>query len=79
MGSARDLGKRAKAVQELLGDHQDSVMTAPVLRKLGAQAQTEGGNGFTFGILHAAENRNLPDSTLEPAGRYLREAAFKVE
>jgi CHAD domain-containing protein len=75
---ARDLVKRVKSVQELLGDHQDSVVTAPVLRELGAQAQVEGGNGFTFGILHAAEDHHLPDSALGPAWRHLRKAASSI-
>jgi hypothetical protein len=39
-----------------------------VLRELGAQVHQEGGNGFTFGLLHAIESdraahaeRRLPD------------------
>ena len=67
-----------KSVQELLGDHQDSVVTAPVLREFGAQAQVEGGNGFTFGTLHAAEDHHLPDSALGPAWRHLRKAASSI-
>ena len=56
------LGKRAsrlrtriKDVQTVLGDHQDTVVARPVLRELGAQAHSEGHNGFTFGILYARE------------------------
>ena len=52
---ARRLRKRLKPVQNLLGDHQDSVVARPVLRELGAQARLDGGNGFTFGLLHRTE------------------------
>ena len=41
-----------KALQELLGDHQDSVGAAAFLREIGA---TEGHNGFTWGVLYARE------------------------
>ena len=43
--------KRVKAVQELLGEHQDSVVARGLLREMGAAAPTEGGNGFAFGWL----------------------------
>jgi CHAD domain-containing protein len=61
---ARKLRKRIKAVQSLLGDHHDTVVARPVLRELGAQAHTDGGNGFSFGILHRGEQataRHLDD------------------
>ncbi|MEU4444025.1 CYTH and CHAD domain-containing protein [Actinosynnema sp. NPDC050801] len=47
--------KKVKAVQELLGEHQDGVVARPVLRELGAKAQLDGENGFTFGLLHGLE------------------------
>jgi hypothetical protein len=31
------------------------VVARPVLREFGAQAHLEGGNGFTFGVLHGTE------------------------
>lgn len=52
---AARLRKRLKAVQDLLGDHQDTAVARPVLRELAAQAHLEGGNGFTYGLLYAAE------------------------
>jgi CHAD domain-containing protein len=61
---ARNLRKRIKDVQSLLGEHHDTVVARPVLRELGAQAHIDGGNGFTFGILHATEHataRRLDD------------------
>jgi CHAD domain-containing protein len=48
---AKGLVKRVKAVQELLGEHQDSVVARGLLRELGAAAPDEGGNGFAFGWL----------------------------
>ena len=53
---AKRLTKRAKAVHKQLGDHQDAVVAKPVIRELGAQAHLDGGNGFTFGVLHGIED-----------------------
>lgn len=48
--------KRAKKLQELLGEHQDSVVSVETLRRLGARAGTKpGSNGFTYGVLLAME------------------------
>jgi CHAD domain-containing protein len=52
---AKRLRKRLKAVQDLLGEHQDTAVARPVLRELAAQAHLEGGNGFTYGLMYAAE------------------------
>jgi len=52
---ATRLRKRLKAVQQLLGDHQDTAVSRPVLRELAAQAHLEGGNGFTYGLMYASE------------------------
>jgi CHAD domain-containing protein len=56
------LGKKAdaivasrKAFQELLGEHQDSIVAEGLLRELGVLASTDGENGFTWGLLHARE------------------------
>lgn len=54
-GRARKLAKRAKRVQEVLGEHQDAVVARAALRELGVQAYLERENGFTFGRLHALE------------------------
>lgn len=58
---ARKLRRRIKDVQSLLGDHHDTVVARPVLRELGAQAHIDGGNGFSFGILHATEQATARD------------------
>ena len=39
----------------MLGDHQDSVVARDLLRELAVEVQLDGGNAFTFGRLHAAE------------------------
>ena len=66
---AARLRKHLKFVQDLLGEHQDAVVSRPVLRELAAQAHLAGGNGFTYGLLYAAENaraeraeNNLPSA-----------------
>ena len=52
---ARTYAKAVAALQEVLGEHQDGVVTREVLRELGVQAHLAGENGFTFGRLHAVE------------------------
>jgi CHAD domain-containing protein len=51
-----------KGVQQLLGDHQDAAVARPVLRELAGSAHTEGGNGFSFGLLYAREERRAEDA-----------------
>ncbi|HEX8510405.1 MAG TPA: CYTH and CHAD domain-containing protein [Propionibacteriaceae bacterium] len=63
------LGKKAaksvehgKALQELLGEHQDSVVSSMFLRSQGAAAGADPGqNGFTYGILLAMEWQRAAD------------------
>ncbi|MEU8226972.1 CYTH and CHAD domain-containing protein [Kribbella sp. NPDC048915] len=52
---ASDLAARAEEVQSVLGEHQDSVVSRDLLRQLALQVFAEGGNTFTYGRLHAAE------------------------
>lgn len=52
---ATRLAKRMEHLQEVLGEHQDSVMSGQVLRELGVVAHLSGENGFTFGLLHGLE------------------------
>lgn len=65
---AKKFAKRTKRVQQVLGDHQDSVVARATLRELATQAQQAGEGGFTFGLLHGREEalaadreRALPD------------------
>ena len=61
---AKKLEKHAKAVQQALGQHQDSVVARRRLRRLGAQSFLHGENGFTFGLLHGVE-RMRSDQAIE--------------
>ncbi len=67
-GPAKTLAKAGKAVQNLLGDHQDSVVARGALRGLAVQATGAGESAFTWGVLYAREEalaerreRELPD------------------
>jgi CHAD domain-containing protein len=53
---ARRLRKRAKSVTTQLGDHQDAVVAKAVIRRLAVAAHLDGGNAFTFGVLHGVES-----------------------
>ncbi|MFJ2895973.1 CHAD domain-containing protein [Streptomyces sp. NPDC087218] len=52
---AKRFAKRMKAVQSLLGDHQDSVVAREALRTLAAQAHGAGESAFTWGLLYGRE------------------------
>ena len=56
---ARAFAKRLKAVQQVLGDHQDAVVSRETLRLLGGQAGAEHGNGFAFGVLHGQDTARM--------------------
>ncbi|OMC27683.1 CHAD domain-containing protein [Mycobacterium colombiense] len=50
--------KRYKRIQSTLGDHQDSMVAAEALRRMGSAAGTTvGENGFTFGMMYAREQQ----------------------
>jgi len=46
---------RAQELQTVLGEHQDSVVAAEFLRRMGATGGRAGRNGFTYGLLLALE------------------------
>ncbi|MFB7992401.1 CHAD domain-containing protein [Streptomyces sp. NPDC056002] len=52
---AKRLGKRVKAGQKVLGDHQDSVVARVTIRDLAVAAQTSNEAGFTWGVLYGGE------------------------
>ncbi|MEU1373221.1 CYTH and CHAD domain-containing protein [Streptomyces triculaminicus] len=54
---AKRFAKRMKAVQSLLGEHQDSVMARDALRAIAADAEAAGESAFTFGVLHGREEQ----------------------
>ncbi|GGR95878.1 CHAD domain-containing protein [Streptomyces nojiriensis] len=78
-GPAKNLAKTGKAVQNLLGDHQDSVVARGALRGLAVQATGAGESAFTWGVLYAREEalaerreRELPDVWAELSDPALR-------
>lgn len=54
---ARRLARAAEHIQQILGEHQDSLVSRELLRDLGATAQAQGVNGFSYGRLHAIEEQ----------------------
>ncbi|MGC9538020.1 CHAD domain-containing protein [Streptomyces sp. UG1] len=54
---AGKLVKSMKSLQNLLGDHQDSVMTREALRELARQAHAAGESSFTYGLLYGREEQ----------------------
>lgn len=78
---AKRFSKRMKAVQSVLGDHQDSVVARDALRDLAIQAHTAGESAFTWGLLYGEEEaraadreRELPRIWRKSAKRKLRTA-----
>ncbi|MCX6498797.1 MAG: CHAD domain-containing protein [Arthrobacter sp.] len=59
---ARKTAKSAAKIQQLLGQHQDSVMARARLAELGGRALRSGENGFTYGRLHAKEEGLAADA-----------------
>jgi CHAD domain-containing protein len=55
---ARRFVKRMKAVQSVLGDHQDAVNARALTRELGVHANLAGENAFSFGLLHERAHRD---------------------
>jgi CHAD domain-containing protein len=76
---AKQLVSDVKAVQELLGEHQDSVVARGLLRELGAAAAADG-NGFAFGWLLRDEQARAErvEDDLGDAWRALRTRAKAV-
>ncbi|MDX2969161.1 CYTH and CHAD domain-containing protein [Kribbella solani] len=59
---AATLAARAEEIQEVLGEHQDSVVSRDLLYHLSLQVFADGGNTFTYGRLHAAEESRATTS-----------------
>lgn len=54
---AKSLVKTMKSLQNLLGEHQDSVMARQTLCELSAVAHGAGENAFTYGLLYGREEQ----------------------
>jgi CHAD domain-containing protein len=70
------LAARMEKLQEILGEHQDSVVARRVIRELAVAATGAGENGFTFGLLYARE-ADIAESAQRTYRRALRAAAKK--
>lgn len=72
--AAKKVAGRYQHLQDLLGEHQDSLVSADLLRRLGAIAgTTPGENGFTFGLLYEREQQRalaVRDKAREEAASY---------
>jgi CHAD domain-containing protein len=55
---ARRFARRMKAVQSVLGDHQDAVTARAVARDIGMEAHLAGENAFSFGLLNERAHRD---------------------
>lgn len=76
LGTKADLlAERAKKMQNHLGSHQDAVVFRPVIRQLGVQAHLGGGNGFSYGRLHALEQVRADAAEAAFARRWAKESA----
>lgn len=74
------MSERAKAVQSLLGDHQDSVVSREHLRQEADVAHAAGEDTFTYGLLYQREAdlaqrcRRELDGTLRKLAKAVRKA-----
>jgi len=59
---ARRLANRMKALQDVLGEHQDSVAAQAQLLELAIGAQQAGESGFTYGLIYAQERVRASDA-----------------
>ncbi|MBV9350661.1 MAG: CHAD domain-containing protein, partial [Mycobacterium sp.] len=78
---ATKVSERAKAIQSLLGDHQDSVVSREHLSHQAEVAHTAGEDAFTFGVLYQQE-ADLAENCrqqLQPALRKLKKAVRKAQ
>jgi CHAD domain-containing protein len=72
---AKRLVKGLTTLQDVLGVHQDAIVTGQLLEELGEQATAHGENAFTYGVLRArqeqAAERSLDDlpAARKKAGR----------
>lgn len=76
---ARKLAAASKAVQQALGEHQDTVIARVRLREYGVQAHLSGENGFTFGRLHALEQARADQAEHEFETAWRAVPATKLE
>ena len=78
-GAAGKLVSHTKKVQEVLGEHQDAVVAAPVLREIAIAASGAGESSFTWGVLYGLETcTGVDEAALAPAWAGLCKAAKRL-
>jgi len=65
-----------EALQDVLGEHQDSVAARALLLELSVAAHLAGEDGFTYGLLYAQE-LTLAEEARGAYGRALRRASTR--
>jgi CHAD domain-containing protein len=75
---ARRFAKRMKAVQSVLGDHQDAVTARAVAREIGMQAHLAGENAFSFGLLNERAHRQAVECQRQARSVWKRAARRKT-
>ncbi|MFI1012945.1 CHAD domain-containing protein [Streptomyces sp. NPDC020965] len=76
--AAKRFAKRMKAVQTVLGDHQDSVVARDALRNLAIQSHAAGESAFTWGLLYGQEQRSAADRERELPGVWAEAAQERI-
>ncbi|MET7761658.1 CYTH and CHAD domain-containing protein [Streptomyces sp. NPDC005393] len=69
---AKKFARRMEALQDVLGEHQDSVVAREALRVLATQAHGAGESDFTFGLLYGREEARAADSERELPGAWAK-------
>ena len=59
---ADKIAKKIKQLQEILGEFQDSVVAAELLRRLASDASERGEDSFTYGVLVAEERQRASEA-----------------
>ncbi|NED11236.1 CHAD domain-containing protein, partial [Streptomyces sp. SID9124] len=75
---AKKAAKRLKAVQSLLGDHQDGVVARETLRALAVQAHAAGEPSFTWGLVYGREEAAAAAAERELPGVWHRAARARI-
>ncbi|HEY1487005.1 MAG TPA: CHAD domain-containing protein [Micromonosporaceae bacterium] len=68
---ARTFAARISELQEVLGDHQDAIVTSELLRDYGMRAHAAGENAFSYGLLYRRQ-RDAGERALEGLDRAVR-------
>jgi CHAD domain-containing protein len=75
---AAKLADRITELQDVLGAHQDSIVTAELLRAYAVRAHSDGDNAFTYGLLHARQAEHGRAALAELPGARRRASRRKV-